>query len=100
MKAHTAYMTFNTKERREFVRITSDVEEAVREERPLSVGLIGNAADIFPELVERDGRVRGLASLAGALAARPSALASAAVLPPLLFTGSVATGAAGRARTP
>jgi urocanate hydratase len=29
------------------------VEEAVREERPLSVGLIGNAADIFPELVER-----------------------------------------------
>jgi len=32
-----------------------------------------------------------LASLAGALAARPSALASAAVLPPLLFTGSVAT---------
>jgi urocanate hydratase len=29
------------------------VEEAVREERPLSVGLIGNAADIFPELLER-----------------------------------------------
>jgi urocanate hydratase len=29
------------------------VEEAVREERPLSVGLIGNAADIFPELVTR-----------------------------------------------
>jgi urocanate hydratase len=29
------------------------VEEAVKEERPLSVGLIGNAADIFPELLER-----------------------------------------------
>lgn len=29
------------------------VEQAVREERPLSVGLIGNAADIFPELLER-----------------------------------------------
>jgi urocanate hydratase len=29
------------------------VEEAVREQRPLSVGLIGNAADIFPELLER-----------------------------------------------
>ncbi len=32
-----------------------------------------------------------LASLAGALAARPAALASAAVLPPLLFTGAVTT---------
>ncbi len=29
------------------------VEEAVREGRPLSVGLIGNAADIFPELALR-----------------------------------------------
>jgi urocanate hydratase len=29
------------------------VEEAVRDEKPLSVGLIGNAADIFPELVMR-----------------------------------------------
>jgi urocanate hydratase len=29
------------------------VEEAVRDEKPLSVGLIGNAADIFPELVVR-----------------------------------------------
>ena len=29
------------------------VEEAVREERPLSVGLIGNAAAVFPELVAR-----------------------------------------------
>ncbi len=29
------------------------VEEAVRDEKPLSVGLIGNAADIFPELVTR-----------------------------------------------
>jgi urocanate hydratase len=29
------------------------VEEAVRDGRPLSVGLIGNAADIFPELAQR-----------------------------------------------
>jgi urocanate hydratase len=29
------------------------VEDAVRDESPLSVGLIGNAADIFPELVVR-----------------------------------------------
>jgi urocanate hydratase len=29
------------------------VEEAQREERPLSVGLIGNAAEVYPELVER-----------------------------------------------
>jgi len=29
------------------------VEEAVKEERPLSVGLIGNAADIYAELVAR-----------------------------------------------
>ncbi len=29
------------------------VEEAVQDEKPLSVGLIGNAADIFPELVVR-----------------------------------------------
>jgi thiamine phosphate synthase YjbQ (UPF0047 family) len=30
MKSHTAYRTFQTDERREFVRITEDVEEAVR----------------------------------------------------------------------
>jgi len=30
MKSHTEYMTFNTDERREFVRITEDVEAAVR----------------------------------------------------------------------
>lgn len=29
------------------------VEEAVREKRPLSVGLLGNAADVFPELARR-----------------------------------------------
>jgi urocanate hydratase len=29
------------------------VEEAVREERPLSIGLVGNAAEIYPELVLR-----------------------------------------------
>lgn len=41
-------------------RITSDldealewVEEAVDDQRPLSVGLVGNAADVFPELVRR-----------------------------------------------
>jgi urocanate hydratase len=31
----------------------TQVEAAVKEQRPLSVGLIGNAADIFPELVTR-----------------------------------------------
>ncbi len=30
----------------------TQVEEALRKEQPLSVGLIGNAADIFPRLVE------------------------------------------------
>lgn len=30
MKAHIAYRTFNTESRREFVRITEDVEVAVR----------------------------------------------------------------------
>jgi urocanate hydratase len=29
------------------------VEEAVRQQKPLSVGLVGNAADIYPELVTR-----------------------------------------------
>jgi thiamine phosphate synthase YjbQ (UPF0047 family) len=31
MKTHTVYKTFNTSERREFVRITAEVEAAVRE---------------------------------------------------------------------
>ena len=31
MKSHTAYKTFNTKQRREFVRITDDVQDAVDE---------------------------------------------------------------------
>jgi thiamine phosphate synthase YjbQ (UPF0047 family) len=31
MKTHTDYMTFNTEERREFVRITGDVQRAVDE---------------------------------------------------------------------
>ena len=31
MKAHTVYKTFNTKQRREFVRITEDVQVAVNE---------------------------------------------------------------------
>ena len=31
MKTHTVYRTFNTSQRREFVRITSDVQEAVDE---------------------------------------------------------------------
>ena len=30
MRSHTAYRTFNTDQRRQFVRITEDVEEAVR----------------------------------------------------------------------
>jgi thiamine phosphate synthase YjbQ (UPF0047 family) len=31
VKAHTVYLTFNTERRREFVRITEDVETAVRD---------------------------------------------------------------------
>ena len=31
MRTHTRYMTFETRERREFVRITDDVQEAVDE---------------------------------------------------------------------
>jgi len=31
MKSHTVYITFNTKKRRELIRITEKVEEAVRE---------------------------------------------------------------------
>ena len=31
MKSHTVYRTFNTQQRREFVRITEDVAEAVRD---------------------------------------------------------------------
>lgn len=31
MKSHTVYKTFNTKKRREFVRITEDVQTAVDE---------------------------------------------------------------------
>src|SRR4051812_50057031 len=31
MKSHTAYKTFNTRQRREFVRITDDVQHAVDE---------------------------------------------------------------------
>jgi secondary thiamine-phosphate synthase enzyme len=31
MKSHTKYMTFNTRDRRELIRITDDVAQAVRE---------------------------------------------------------------------
>ena len=31
MKSHTVYKTFHTKQRREFVRITEDVQQAVDE---------------------------------------------------------------------
>ena len=31
MKTHTKYLTFNTKNRIDFIRITDDIEEAVRE---------------------------------------------------------------------
>ena len=33
MKAHTVYLTFNTRKRREYLNITADVETAVREAR-------------------------------------------------------------------
>jgi secondary thiamine-phosphate synthase enzyme len=39
VKSHTAYMTFKTNERREFVRITEDVEAAV-EESGISEGMV------------------------------------------------------------
>ena len=39
MKTHTAYMTFNTGERHEFVRITEDVETAV-DESGVSEGMV------------------------------------------------------------
>jgi thiamine phosphate synthase YjbQ (UPF0047 family) len=39
LKSHTAYMTFNTDERREFVRITDDVQEAV-EAADVSEGMV------------------------------------------------------------
>ena len=33
MTSHTAYLTFNTERRREFVRITEDVDQAVLSEQ-------------------------------------------------------------------
>ncbi|MFH1263391.1 MAG: secondary thiamine-phosphate synthase enzyme YjbQ [Pseudomonadota bacterium] len=33
MKSHTEYLTFNTEKHREYVRITDDVEEAVRKSK-------------------------------------------------------------------
>ncbi|MBM3667952.1 MAG: YjbQ family protein [Actinobacteria bacterium] len=39
MKSHTAYMTFETDERREFVRITEDVQAAV-EDSGVSEGMV------------------------------------------------------------
>jgi thiamine phosphate synthase YjbQ (UPF0047 family) len=39
VKAHTVYLTFKTERRREFVRITEDVEAAVRDAR-ISEGMV------------------------------------------------------------
>jgi thiamine phosphate synthase YjbQ (UPF0047 family) len=39
MKSHTRYMTFNTGERREFVRITDDVQRAV-DESEIAEGMV------------------------------------------------------------
>src|SRR4051795_11425163 len=39
MKSHTVYKTFNTPERREFVRLTDDVQQAV-DEAGISEGLV------------------------------------------------------------
>ena len=39
MKSHTVYKTLNTRERREFVRITEDVQEAV-DESGVSEGMV------------------------------------------------------------
>lgn len=43
MKSHTVYRTLNTDRRREFVRVTEDVEKAVREAR-ISEGMVLVAA--------------------------------------------------------
>ncbi|MGZ4185365.1 MAG: YjbQ family protein [Solirubrobacteraceae bacterium] len=43
MKSHTAYITFNTERRREFVRITGDVDQVVRD-AGISEGLVLVAA--------------------------------------------------------
>ena len=51
MKAPTQYLTFNTKKRREFVLITRDVEDAVREsgisEGPCLVSAMHITASVF-----------------------------------------------------
>ena len=43
MKSHTVYLTFNTERRREFVRITEDVDHAVRD-AGISEGMVLVAA--------------------------------------------------------
>ena len=43
MKTHTAYLTFNTERRREFVRITDDVDQAVQD-AGISEGMVLVAA--------------------------------------------------------
>ena len=45
MKSHTAYKTFNTSKRREFVRITGDVQAAV-DESGIAEGILVSAMHI------------------------------------------------------
>jgi urocanate hydratase len=50
MRLHTKYLDVQAKSLDEALAI---IEESGRTKKPISVGLLGNAADIFPELVKR-----------------------------------------------
>ncbi|HEX8232791.1 MAG TPA: urocanate hydratase [Caulobacteraceae bacterium] len=52
-RLETRYLDTSTEDLDEALRL---IEASVREERPLSVGLLGNAAEIVPELVRRGVR--------------------------------------------
>ena len=46
MKTHTKYLTFSTRARRELVRITNDVEDAIRDSG-VQEGLVLVSADLI-----------------------------------------------------
>ena len=56
VNSHTVYRTFNTRRRREFVRITEDVAEAVRD---AGMQLGGTVARVTQPYRVRGGRVPG-----------------------------------------
>ena len=60
MKSHTEYMTFNTDERREFIRITENVQGAVDAAGAQRMGIAGAvypADELMPRAVELAGRI-------------------------------------------